>query len=100
MFGIQANELVGAELELDDGRLGGQLEHDAHTTFAENINLPAAELRVFRSDGEKRLNGVECELCDLRVDAVAADLHEASVRHIGTQPGRGSARRLSGSGRG
>lgn len=65
MLGIQADQLVGAELKLEDGGLGGQLEDNAHAAFAEDVDLAAAKLGVFCSDGEQRLYGVVGELGDL-----------------------------------
>lgn len=58
MLGIQADQLVAAELEELDGSFGGQLENNTDTAFAENVDLALTELGVFRSHGEKRLDRV------------------------------------------
>lgn len=84
MFRVEADELVGAELELQDRRFGRQLENNANAAFTKDINLATAKLCILRSDGEQRLYGVVCDFGDLGVDSITADLRKALVRHAGT----------------
>lgn len=74
MFGVYADNLVGAELEGDDGGLCRQLQDNSHASFAEDVDLTGAELRVLGADCDERLHWIVGYLGDLRVDSVAVDL--------------------------
>ena len=71
---VEADQLVGAEVQRRDGGPALQRQHGAHARLAEDVDLAGAELGVGGADGEQRLHRVVGEARNLRVDAEAGEL--------------------------
>jgi hypothetical protein len=74
VLGVDTQQLLCAELQKLDRGCARQWQDDLDSVLPEDVDLPVSELAFARADGEERLDGVVCDLCDFGVYAIVADL--------------------------
>jgi hypothetical protein len=73
VLGIEADESVGAELQVGKGTRPGRNEEFVHATLAVDIDSPSSELGFGRADGDQGLDWIVRDAASSKSSLVRTD---------------------------
>lgn len=77
IFGVDANQFVGAKLKEPRGRLPRELKDHRNPALSKDIDLPASKLGIAGADRYEGLYGIVCDSTNLRIHTASCELRTA-----------------------